>query len=350
MNIFFAAGGSGGHITPALAVAEELNIISPKTNIIFLCFKNDLDKKILNEAGVDFIPIFSGKLRRYFSLQNILDFFFFIIGIFQSIFLILKYKPKVIFSKGGFVGLPVGFAAKILGVSVILHESDNAPGLSNRILAKYAKKILASFPESNFKKETIYTGTPVRSVITNGNKEKGLKFLEIKHSKKPLILVLGGSQGATFLNEIIKKTYKKIDANFAIICGQNKNIFKNDNQLKAYEYVGKEFGNVLQAADLIISRSGANTIAEIAALKKPCILIPLETSANNHQQKNAEALLEKNAAILIEQEKITSNKFTDLINVTIKDKKKLEDLSKNIAQFYKKDAAKKIAREILESI
>lgn len=350
MNIFFAAGGSGGHINPALAVAEKIKKISPKVNIIFLCSKNKLDKEILKSSEVKFIPIFSGKLRRYFSLQNILDFFLFIFGIFQSIFLILKYKPKLIFSKGGFVGLPVGIGAKILKVPLILHESDNVFGLSNSILAKYAKKILTAFPNSNFKKKAIYTGTPVRSLVINGKQDKGLEFLKIPRSKKPIILVVGGSQGATFLNEIIKKTYKKIEAHFVVICGKGKNIFQNDKKLKAYEFIGKEFGNVLKVANLVISRAGANTIADIAALKKPCLLIPLPTSSNNHQYKNAESLAKKEATILIEEKNITQKNFVNLINAIIKNKKKMEELSKNIEQFYKKDATEKIAREILKFI
>lgn len=341
-EIYIVAGGSGGHITPALAVASQFK----KEQILFICSRADLDKKIIADAGYEYQTIFSGKLRRYFSWQNFTDFFSFLWGFWQSFFFLLFKRPKVIFSKGGFVSLPVGLAAFLLQIPLILHESDAQMGLANRILAKVAKKVLTAMPSEKY----LHVGTPVRTEIVRAKTEEGEKFLNFKNPKKPMILVIGGSQGALFINKKIAKISHKLEkiANLVIITGAQKKDFKNSDSLRAYEYLSKEFGSVLKSADLVVSRAGANSIAEIAALKKPVILIPLPSAANDHQDKNARFLADKNAAIYLPQAGLQEQKLFKLIESLLADDNQRKKLSVGISGFFEPKAGKKIAREIRE--
>ncbi len=339
-EIIIVAGGSGGHITPALAVASEFN----KKNILFLCSKKALDQKIISEAGYEYKKMLSGKLRRYFSWQNFIDFFLFLAGIFQSFFFLLINRPKIIFSKGGFVSLPVGISAWILRIPFILHESDAKMGLANKILSRFAKKTLTAMPS---KKHT-HAGTPIRKEILRGKKDKAQKFLNFKNPKKPLIFIIGGSQGALVINKKIKKIQRKFEkiANIAVLTGHGKKIFKNSDSLKAFEFLNKEYSHVLTLSDLVISRAGANSIAEISATKKPCILIPLPGSANNHQEKNAKLLEQKKACIYLSQKNLNEQKLFKTIENLLKNKQKQLVLKKNISKLFNPNSSKKIAEEI----
>jgi len=363
MKIFIIGGGSGGHIMPAITIGEKIENIS-KNKILYICSRNKLDQEIFINNNKKFYPLYTGKLRRYFSWKNFLDLGFFLYGFIQSFILLLKQKPKVIFSKGGYVSLPMGLAAKILKIPLVLHESDQVMGLANRLLAKIAQKVLTGFPFEN--KKFHYVGNPVKKEILQAKIKNIDKDLGFEDKNKKIILILGGSQGAENLNKIIWKSFFKIKANFVVLCGKGKNIFKKlprknlhfseqdsfHRNLKVFEFVNSEkMGFLLQKADLVISRAGAGTIADVAALEKPLILIPLKNSACDHQRKNAQKLASQKAALYWEEDEIAQNeKFIKMVNNLLQDAEKIKILTKNIAQFYHKNAAENIAKEILKLI
>ena len=347
MNICFVAGGTGGHITPALAVADELRSTQKMTNIFFITSGNSLEKEIFSNHPHPYRQesISTGKLRRYFSLQNIFDMWRIPLGIFEARKLLQKEQPDVIFSKGGYVALPVGFAAKSLKIPFIIHESDTVPGIANRILYHTAKKVLTTFPQENGE----CVGTPLRSEVLHGNAEKGRRFLGFGKDQK-IILVMGGSQGAEALNKLLLHSLEVLTKEVSIVhlAGKGKAAAQDSDQYKSFEYLGKEYPDVLMAADIVISRAGANSIFEFARTRKPTILLPLPSAANNHQWKNALYFAQRNAALVLDQEKITSNQFQSEVVSLVKNTKKQQELSKNIGNLVGNNATKKITQILLK--
>lgn len=326
ITVAFAGGGTGGHIYPGLAVADEFRN---------LCLKNNLKIKIVwlgNSKGMDFsivennfdsnghksadvfygIP--SGKLRRYFSLKNFVDIFKVFGGIIASFFILLKEKPKFLFSKGGFVSVPPCIAAKILKIPVYTHECDFTPGLATRLNSSSAKNVLITYKETenylavSVREKCILTGNPVRPVFYSAKADKGLAFLGIKEKTKPILLVVGGSLGARQINELIKEDFNWLCENFIVVhqTGQ-KNVeevesFSHENY-KPYPFIYSEMPDVMACADVVVSRAGANSIWECAVLNKPMILIPLcGSGTRGDQEDNAAYFEEKGVAIVLARE------------------------------------------------
>jgi UDP-N-acetylglucosamine--N-acetylmuramyl-(pentapeptide) pyrophosphoryl-undecaprenol N-acetylglucosamine transferase len=364
MKILLTGGGSGGHIIPILAVVEKLKEIK-NGNIEFLFLSpNSGFNKSTSETGMQIKIIKAGKLRRYFSWENFTDIFKIIIGIFQSFYYIYKFKPDVVFSKGGFASVPPAIAAWILRKPIVTHESDIVPGLANRIIARFASKILISFSatEKYFdKNKVVLTGNPIRSDITKGNVENALKFFKLS-SDLPTILIFGGSQGAQKINKMVLEILPDLIERCQIIhqCGDknyeeiknkiNKLNLKYPERYRVYLFIKKEMKNAYALAEIVISRAGANSLAEIAVLKKPNILIPLSTSASNHQFKNAEFFAEKNASLIIDE---TVNNSRDLANAIFKllsDKNLQGQMRRNLLELsLSQNASQKIAEEIIEN-
>ncbi len=328
--ICFTGGGTGGHIYPGLAVADELKALAAENNkelkIYWIGCSKGMDRNILEKAcGPDGKPtadkfwgIPSGKLRRYFSLKNFSDLFRIAGGFFAAFHILLKQKPSVLFSKGGFVSVPPCLAAHLLHIPVYTHECDFTLGLANRINFKSADCMFVSYDETKNKlnsseqKKVIVTGNPVRPVFYKTNAEKGLEFLglaeRIKSSdNKPILLVLGGSSGARQINELV---YENIDflCNNFIVVHQTGLVNADDNRsaslaekhkdsYKPYNFIYKEMPDVVAAADVILSRAGANSIWEAAILLKPMILVPLCGSGTRGDQvDNAEFFRSRGAA------------------------------------------------------
>lgn len=298
---------------------------------------------MIPEIGVNFKGIQTGKLRRYFSFENFVDFFRLPIGFVQSYFALLKFKPNVVFSKGGYVGIPVVYAAKLLKIPVVLHESDVLPGLANKLASKKADVICMSYIESkgllprNIKK--VVTGNPVREFITKGDKARGFEFTGLNQDL-PVILVMGGSQGAKHINEAIIEALPNINANVIHITGKGKKLMDNTDQYKSYEYINKELPDLYAISRVVISRAGANSLAEIAALGLPSILIPIAKAASRGEQTiNAEAhkKLHENTWIIADEE-LTTEKLQEGI---------LFALNKNPEQHNQNNAVEKIL-EVLE--
>jgi len=366
MKILLTGGGTGGHLMPLLAVVSELKKIGAEKKIDELEFlllgPNSEFNKSVSDIGIQIKIIKAGKLRRYFSLENIMDVFKIPIGIIQSLYHIYKFKPNVVFSKGGFASFPPVIAAYILKIPIITHESDIVPGLANKIIARFSSKIFISFSaaEKYFSKnKVVLTGNPVRSDITEGNRENAFKFFKLS-SDLPTVLILGGSQGARKINEMILEILPELLKKCQVIhqCG-TKNYeeikiaidnpkLKNLEKYKLYPYLNKEIKDAYAIADVVVSRAGANSVSEIAVMSKPNILIPLSTSAGNHQFKNAEFFSEKGASLIIDETVLKSEDLSDCIFRILSDKNFQDKMKRALQELAPQNSARKIAKEIMK--
>ena len=287
-KIIFTGGGTAGHVTPNLALIALCK--KAGWEISYIGSKNGVECQLTKNIAVKYYAIFTGKLRRYFSWENFLDFFKIIFGICQAFFLCRKIKPQVIFSKGGFVAFPVVVGAWLNRTPIISHESDITPGLANKLIYPFATKLCVTFEETKkyFKQseKIVVTGTPIRESLLSGDANKGRAICGFTPSKK-IILVFGGSLGAEKINQTIRKLLPNILTEFQVahVCGAGKiDLNCNHSGYKQFTYLDENFGDVLAAADLVISRAGANTIYELLALRKPNILIPLGTASSRGDQ------------------------------------------------------------------
>ena len=366
MKIVFTGGGTGGHVYPLVAITREIRRIYPKKNLEFYYIgpKDEFASILLSQEDFILKTIISGKVRRYFSAQNLIDILFKIpVGFLQSFFLLLLINPDLVFSKGGSGSIGVTCAARILRIPVFLHESDVVPGFSNQVTSRWAKKIFVSFSKTEYfeLKKTIFTGNPIRNEILNGDKLKAAEIFNLTLSK-PIILIIGGSQGAEPINDFVLRVINDLLKDYEIIHVTGRENIK-ETQAEAQVVIDKDLDkyyhpigyldedkikHVYCAADMIISRSGSGSIFEIAATGKPSILIPLPTSAGNHQSKNAYVYAQSGAAEVVEQENLTPNFFMDKIKLLFVYPKKIKEMSQAAKSFAKPMAARAIAREILE--
>lgn len=325
LKIIMTGGGSAGHVTPNLALVPELKKLG--FQIQYIGTKDGIERNIIEGENIEYHYISSGKLRRYFDLKNFSDPFKVIKGVFDAVKIIKREKPNVVFSKGGFVTVPVVMAAWFLRVPVIAHESDITPGLANKLSVPYCTKVCVTFPESinNIKgNKAVLTGTPIRQELFEGSKLKGLKICGFEENKKPVLLVIGGSLGAKSINAAVRENLDTILNSFNIIhiCGKGnlETKFEGKNGYRQFEYVKDELAHFMNAADIVISRAGANTIFELLALKKPNILIPLSKKSSRGDQILNAASFEKNGySIVIDDDTLNGTILID----------KLKELYKN---------------------
>ncbi|MBQ2897453.1 MAG: undecaprenyldiphospho-muramoylpentapeptide beta-N-acetylglucosaminyltransferase [Clostridia bacterium] len=311
-------GGTSGHITPNIALFPALK--EAGFDIIYLGTRKGLEYNLINEQNIPFFEIEAGKLRRYIDIENIKDISKIFKGSMQAYKILKKEKPDVIFSKGGFVSCPVVWAASLLKIPVILHESDFTPGLANKLCIPFASKICYSFPETaKFlpSDKSIYTGMPVRDELTKGNKTSGIEFCGFKDDK-PVLTIIGGSLGSAFLNEIVRANLKELLQVFNIchICGKSKleETLLNVQGYCQHEYISKELNDVFAATDLFVSRSGATVIFELLALNKPMLLIPLSKKASRGDQiLNATSFYKSGYADFVEEDNLTVKNFLDKV-------------------------------------
>ena len=365
MRIVLTGGGTGGHLTPLVAVARKMKEKNPSTEFLFLGPDGKMEKEILEKEDIKISPISVGKLRRYFSLLNFLDFFRVIFGFFQSLWKLLIFMPDAVFAKGGYASFPVVIASWIYRIPVLIHESDSRPGLSNSILSKFAKRVAVAYPEAEKEfpeKQVVLTGNPLREDIAKGSREKaGERFGLTKD--KPVIFVWGGSQGAKNINERIIDILPELLRNYQVVHQTGHNNFEEAKSRAAYlgiksghegyypiAFIGEELKDIFAICDLVISRSGSTSIAEIAANGKPCILIPLETSANDHQRMNAYAVAREEACLVLEENNLGKNILLTRIEEIMKNENLKGKLSQNIRKFHYPDAAERIAQGIMELV
>ena len=356
-TIIFSGGGTGGSVTPIIAVAEELMKNRPDYNYIFIGTKKGPERELLASSNLEvdfkFYSLIAGKWRRYFSWQNFFDIFKIIIAFFYSCYYIYKLKPRVIFSAGAFVSVPLAYAAYFFRVPVVIHQLDLRPGLANKLMSKVAKVVSLGFEKSkkSFPKKGIVIGNPVRIKLIKEAKLKKesyrLKFgLE---KKKPLILVIGGGTGAVALNKLVSETWPFIRNKWQLvhIYGKNKELDKfKDNDYRAFSFLPNlDLISIMAASDLIITRAGLGVLTEISALAKPAIIIPMP---NSHQEDNASIFSKEKAAIVYNQKDLNTSKLIEKLNLLSSDKKIMENLSKKVDNIISKGAEKELAM-ILEN-
>ncbi|SFA80647.1 UDP-N-acetylglucosamine-N-acetylmuramylpentapeptide N-acetylglucosamine transferase [Lentibacillus halodurans] len=309
-RILFTGGGTAGHVIVNLALIPVFQ--KEGWEIDYIGSKNGIERRLVESLdGVTYHPISTGKLRRYMSKENMKDPFKVFKGIMQAWRIIGKRKPSVIFSKGGFVSVPVIMAAKLRRVPAVIHESDYTPGLANRLSIPFAQKVLATFPETMDylpEKKAEYVGAVIRDELFEGDKEIGLKLCGFT-KEKPVLLIMGGSGGSEKINQTVRARLDQLLFEFQIahICGQGKTDPSIDQKGYAqFEYVKDELKDLFAVSDLVLSRAGANAIFEFLALRKPMLLIPLSKSASRGDQIiNANSFKEKNYARVMEEEALT---------------------------------------------
>lgn len=310
-RIVLTGGGTAGHVTPNIALIRRLR--EEGYDIHYIGSYQGIEKELIEKIGIPYYGISSGKLRRYFDIKNFRDPFRVLKGYREAKELIKKLKPDVVFSKGGFVAVPVVISAHKNKIPTIIHESDMSPGLANKICIKFSDKICVNFPETLDylpKEKAVVTGTPIRKELFSGNKIKGLDFCGLT-SNKPIIMVVGGSTGAAALNEAVRNLLPTLLKQFQVIhlCGKGKTDIAYDNMsgYVQYEYISNELPNIFAAADLILSRAGANAICELLAMKKPNILVPLTAAASRGDQiLNAESFERQGFSYVIKEEELTN--------------------------------------------
>lgn len=320
-HIILTGGGTAGHVTPNIAMIPRLKELG--YTISYIGSYDGIEKKLIEELGIPYYGISSGKLRRYFDIKNFTDPFKVLKGYVEAKKLLKKLKPDVVFSKGGFVTVPVVIAAGRKGIPTFIHESDMTPGLANKLSIPFATKVCCNFPETVSHlpaDKAVLTGTPIRQELLNGNREKALEFTGLTPDK-PVIMIIGGSLGAAAVNDAVRAILPKLLENFHVVhlCGKGK-LDESLNQTEGYvqyEYIKKELPDLFALANLVISRAGANAICEISALNKPNLLIPLSARASRGDQiLNARSFEHLGLSKVLEEEEITDeillSSITDL--------------------------------------
>lgn len=311
-SIVFTGGGTAGHVTPNLALITLFK--AAKWDIAYVGSDEGIEKEMIEGQHIPFYAVKSGKLRRYFSLKNLLDPFKILVGIVQSIALFYKLKPDVVFSKGGFVAFPVVVGAWYHRIPVIAHESDMSPGLANRLSYPFVNRICLSFEASvkyfKTQKKVAVTGTPIRQQLFNGNSAKGLAHCGF-NTEKPCLLVIGGSLGANSINRAVRSALVQLLKEYQVIhlCGKGK-IDPAFTALSGYcqiEYADTHLPDLFAAASIVVSRAGANSLYELLALSKPHVLIPLSAKASRGDQiQNAHYFQKAGISVVIKDEALTA--------------------------------------------
>ena len=312
-RIILTGGGTAGHVTPNIALIPKLRELG--FDIHYIGSYNGIEKDLIEPFGIPYHGISSGKLRRYFSLQNFTDPFRVIKGFGEARKLIKNLKPDVIFSKGGFVSVPVVLAGKKCKVPVIIHESDMTPGLANKIAIPSAAKICCNFPETLDclpEGKAVLTGSPIRQELLSGNKIAAMDLCKFT-ADKPVILVIGGSLGSVVVNNAVRESLPCLLKDFQIIhlCGKGK----TDESLKNTKgYCQFEYVNIFALSEIVISRAGANAICELLALRKPNLLIPLSAKASRGDQiLNARSFERQGFSMVLEEEDLTKETLTSTV-------------------------------------
>lgn len=323
-KIIMTGGGTAGHVTPNIALMPSLK--EAGYEISYIGSYNGIEKKLIEDREIPYYGISSGKLRRYFDWKNFSDPFRILKGYGQAVHLMHKLKPDVVFSKGGFVSVPVVLAAKFCHIPAVIHESDITPGLANKLAIPGAQKVCCNFPETLKylpAEKAVLTGSPIRKELFGGNPQKALSYCGFSDHEKPVLLIIGGSLGSKAINEAVRKVLPELLEHFQVIhlCGKGN----LNEQLKGvlgyaqFEYANAELTDMFALADLVISRAGANSICELLALHKPNILIPLPASASRGDQiLNARSFEKQGFSCVLDEETLTDKLLLDTIQSVYK--------------------------------
>ena len=336
-RIILTGGGTAGHVTPNIALLPRLKEL--QYDIHYIGSYNGIEKELIEQFAIPYHGISTGKLRRYFSVQNFTDPFRVIKGLDEARKLVKILKPDVIFSKGGFVSVPVVLAARHRHVPTVIHESDMTPGLANKISIPAATKVCCNFPETLAHLpdgKAVLTGSPIRQELLSGDKYQAREFLHFT-SDKPVIMVVGGSLGAVAVNEAVRQILPELLKSYQVIhlCGKGK----VDESLKGldgyvqFEYIKEELRHLFALTDIVISRAGANAICELLALHKPNLLIPLSANASRGDQiLNARSFERQGFSVVLEEEELNNELLLNTINTLYENRASYIDAMKNSSQ------------------
>lgn len=353
-RFLFAGGGTGGHLYPAIAVANEIKRLKPESEIIFVGTKSKIEGRVIPKLGYGFKSIWIKGFARKFNLENLLFPLKLFVSLVQSLVISFRFKPKVAIGSGGYVAGPAIWGASVLGAKVILMESNSYPGVTTRLLERYANEVNISFEDSKKylrRPDKIkLTGNPVRSELGSSTKEEAKKYFGLDENKFT-VLVLGGSLGAASINNSFAECVEELEKkSLQIIWQTGKNYYhsyKNINlhSVKILDFI-EDMNKAYSACDLLVARAGATTIAELTVLGIPSILIPSPHVAENHQYYNAKSLADNNAAVLIKDSDVKSL-LKDKILEVVSDKNLLKSLSENAKRISKPEAANVIAKSAI---
>lgn len=372
MKILFAGGGSGGHFYPLIAVAREITQIAEEENLVglklFYASHTPYNEEVLFDNGIDYRYVPAGKLRNYFSFLNIIDFFKTFFGIIKAVLTLFSIYPDVVVGKGGYASFPTFFAARILRIPTVIHESDTIPGRTNLWASKFASRIAVSWPEAQkffpeeVREKVAYTGQPVRDAIKHPAVEGAAEYLELEENVAT-IFVLGGSQGAALINEVVLEALPELVKKFQVIhqvgykniaeVRETANIILKGNpnalRYKPFDYLN-DLAMRMSAgiSDVIVSRGGS-TLFEVAYWERPVIIIPITESVNDHQRENAYEYARSGGGIVLEEANVSPSILISEIKRITGDPelgKKMGEVARKV--LVKEDAARKIAMEALE--
>lgn len=349
MKILLTGGGSAGHAWPIILVAKSLKK-NQRVKMLYLGSRQGVEKNLAKEFNIPFMVVLSGKRRVYFSFSNYWDLFKIFIGIIQVFFILIFFRPNVIFAKGGYVTVPIIFWLKFFKIPLVIHESDVVMGRANLWAMKWAKKVCLGFPLEYYKQnfsldKSIYTGIPVQP-----------EFLQtaIISGERPKILITGGSQGSSKINDLIFEILPELLKKYEVWHLSGKRDFSKLSEFKNPSYrlldFTLEMPKLMRDADLVIARAGASTLTEIAATGKPSIIIPLESAASDHQNANARVFQSRNAAVVLSEKNLTASSLLVIINNLISDEPMRKLLGHHAHSLFQKNAIEEIISAIFEAI
>lgn len=314
-TVVFTGGGSGGHVIPAITLIKEIQQLE-EWSVGYIGGRSGIEKEIVPPQGVRYSGIYTGKLRRYISIENFIDIFKVMIGFVQSLIVLMGYRLKgkvLVFSTGGFVAVPVVFAAKLLGIKVFIHEQTSRVGLANKLCSVVADKVFYSFEESKKffpENKSSYSGYPLRREIENQTERiDKLAHLDLKGSLKPIFFVTGGGNGSSLINKLIEKNLSVLKNDYVVVHQVGDNFVDefrkyNDENYLALGFIGSEMISLMRMAEVILSRSGAGTVCELIALNKRSIFIPLKIAQKNEQYWNAMEAVKKLNSLIVEEDQL----------------------------------------------
>ncbi len=336
-KIVLTGGGTAGHVTPNLALLPSLQ--EAGFLITYMGSYDGIEKRLVEDFGIPYVGISTGKFRRYLDVKNLTDPFRVIKGYTEARKFLKEYRPDVVFSKGGFVSVPVVRAAASLKIPCIIHESDMTPGLANKLCFPVAKKICCNFPETYKmlpEEKAVLTGTPIRAELAQGNKLTGLEMCGFT-ANKPVIMVIGGSLGAMNVNKAVRDALPQLLEKYQVVhlCGKDKmdNLLLTTPGYKQFEYLKTELKDIFAMADIVISRAGANAICELLALRKPNILIPLPASSSRGDQLlNAASFESQGFSIVLHEDDLTTALLVDKVNELYENRQRYFDAMEQSGQ------------------
>jgi len=346
-KIILTGGGTSGHVVPNLALVPSLKAAG--FEIYYIGSHTGIERGLVEAAGIPYFGISSGKLRRYMSIKNATDIFRVGKGLVDAVRIIRKIKPDIVFSKGGFVVVPVIAAAKLLRVKSVIHESDMTPGLANKLAIPFATKVCVSFPETLAhipKQKGVLTGSPIRSELLKGNSVAGFRHAGFDPDGLPVLLVTGGSQGAAAINSCIREALPALLEKFRVVhlCGKGNLSGITQPGYTEFEYLNEAMADVFAMADIVVSRAGANTLFELVALGKPNLLIPLPAASSRGDQiQNAASFEKQGFSMVLSEKDMTAERL----------QKDIAKLYENHQDFHKKMKAQNVTggvQKVMECI